>query len=214
MDMQPTDWAYVVSEKFADIAARTYAIRLPADVPVVSIADIAPSDPSTGQDALFWTDRARGCVDPTGTGTPSPMLGGDGDMFVDKTVGAVKLYGPKASGAWPAEGVALGGGGLIASVNGQTGTVSLTASDVGALPRAIKTVSALTAQSLFYIAHRGSGAELGAEHTLDAYEAAVAAGAQAIEVSVRMTADGVLVCGHDESLERTTYSTGDITAPR
>lgn len=52
MDMQPTDWAYWVTEKFQDIASRSYAIRLPADVPMVSIADIAPSDPSTGQYVL------------------------------------------------------------------------------------------------------------------------------------------------------------------
>lgn len=212
MDMQPTDWAYWITEKFQDIASRSYAIRLPADVPVVSIADIAPSDPSTGQYVLVpGPTGPAGKSILTGTGTPSPLLGADGDMFVDKTPGSVKLYGPKASGAWPAEGVALGGGGLISSVNGQTGAVALTAPDVGALPRAIKTVAALTAQSLFYIAHRGSGAELAGEHTLEAYEAAVAAGAQAIEVSVRMTADGVLVCGHDESLERTTYSTGNFS---
>lgn len=212
MDMQPTGWAYQITEKFQDIATRSYAIQLPASVPVVSIADIAPSDPSQGQYVLVpGPEGPAGKSILTGTGTPNPLLGADGDMFVDKTPGNVKLYGPKASGAWPAEGVALGGGGLISSVNGQTGAVSLTAASVGALPRAIQTVSALTSQSLFYIAHRGSGAELGAEHTLEAYEAAVAAGAQAIEVSVRMTADGVLVCGHDESLERTTYSTGNFS---
>ncbi|WP_405927908.1 glycerophosphodiester phosphodiesterase [Streptomyces griseus] len=212
MDMQPTDWAYQITEKFQDIASRSYAIRLPADVPVVSIADIAPSDPSTGQYILVpGPTGPAGKSILTGTGTPSPLLGADGDMFVDKTPGNVLLYGPKASGAWPAEGVALGGGGLISSVNGQTGAVALTAPDVGALPRAIQTVAALTSQSLFYIAHRGSGAELAGEHTLEAYEAAVAAGAQAIEVSVRMTADGVLVCGHDEALDRTTYSTGNFS---
>ncbi|MGP3750884.1 glycerophosphodiester phosphodiesterase [Streptomyces sp. IBSNAI001] len=212
MDMQPTDWAYQVSEKFTDIAARTYAIRLPAAVPIVSIADIAPSDPSTGQYVLVpGPTGPAGTSILTGTGTPSPLLGADGDMFVDKTVGAVKLYGPKTGGAWPVEGVALGGGGLISSVNGQTGAVALTAANVGALPRAIVSVESLLTGNPFYIAHRGSGAELGAEHTLEAYEAAVAAGAKAIEVSVRMTADGVLVCMHDEALDRTTYSTGDVS---
>ncbi|WP_327379436.1 glycerophosphodiester phosphodiesterase [Streptomyces sp. NBC_01212] len=212
MDMQPTDWAYWVTEKFQDIASRSYAIRLPADVPMVSIADIAPSDPSTGQYVLVpGPTGPAGKSILTGTGVPSPLLGADGDMFVDKTTGAVKLYGPKASGAWPAEGVALGGGGLISSVNGQTGVVALTAATVGALPRAIVPVDKLLTYAPFYIAHRGSGAELGAEHTLEAYEAAVAAGARAIEVSVRMTADGVLVCGHDEALDRTTYSTGNFS---
>lgn len=211
MDMQPTDWAYQVSEKFTDIAARTYAIRLPAAVPTVSIADIAPSDPSTGQYVLVpGPTGPSGTTILTGAGAPSPLLGANGDMYVDKTTGAVKLYGPKASGAWPAQGVDLGGGGLISSVNGKTGAVSLTSSDVGALPRAIVPVSALLASPTFHIAHRGSGGEF-PEHTLEAYESAVAAGARAIEVSVRLTADGVPVCIHDEDLSRTTYATGNVS---
>lgn len=211
MDMQPTDWAYQVSEKFTDIAARTYAIRLPSAVPIVSIADIAPSDPSTGQYVLVpGPTGPAGASILTGTGTPSPLLGANGDMYVDKTVGAVKLYGPKASGAWPGTGVELGGGGLISTVNGQTGAVSLTAADVGALPRAVVPATSLLSSSLFYIAHRGSGGEF-PEHTLEAYEAAVAVGARAIEVSVRLTADGVPVCIHDEDLSRTTYATGNVS---
>lgn len=212
MDMQPTDWAYQVSEKFTDIAARTYAIRLPAAVPVVSIADIAPSDPSTGQYVLVpGPTGPAGASILTGAGVPSPLLGANGDMYVDKTPGAVKLYGPKASGTWPSTGVDLGGGGgLISSVNGKTGSVTLSAADVGALPRAVVPVTQLLTGNPFYIAHRGSGGEF-PEHTLEAYESAVAAGAQAIEVSVRLTADGVPVCIHDEDLSRTTYSTGNVS---
>ncbi|MYW28316.1 glycerophosphodiester phosphodiesterase [Streptomyces sp. SID2119] len=241
-DMQPSQWAYTITEKFQDIATRTYSIQLPSTFTTVSIADIAPADPSQGQYVIVpGPPGPKGTSILTGVGAPSPLLGGNGDSYIDTTPSAVKLYGPKAGGVWPSTSVSLGGaGGLISSVNTKTGDVVLTASDVGAdpagaataagatakseaksealataaatyLPRAIHTVAALTSQSLFYIAHRGSGAELGAEHTLDAYEAAVAAGVRAIEVSVRMTADGVLVCGHDESLERTTYSTGNFS---
>lgn len=73
------------------------------------------------------------------------------------------------------------------------------------------TVDDLMATTPFYIAHRGSGDEA-PEHTLEAYRYAVAAGAKAIEVSVQLTADGVLVCFHDtDSLERMTGLTGVIS---
>ncbi|MFH9606861.1 glycerophosphodiester phosphodiesterase [Streptomyces sp. NPDC017448] len=78
------------------------------------------------------------------------------------------------------------------------------------LPQAVITVSSLMSTTPFYICHRGSGGEF-PEHTMAAYEASVAAGALAIEVSVRVTADGVLVCLHDEALDRTTYSSGDVS---
>lgn len=61
----------------------------------------------------------------------------------------------------------------------------------------------------FAIAHRGSGGEF-PEHTLRAFEAALAAGAQAIEVSVHTTADGVPVAFHDSTLDRVTDHTGPI----
>lgn len=63
------------------------------------------------------------------------------------------------------------------------------------------------AQSDFRVAHRGSGGEF-PEHTLAAYESAVAAGATAIEVSCQLTADGVLVAMHDTDLQRMTGVVG------
>jgi glycerophosphoryl diester phosphodiesterase len=53
------------------------------------------------------------------------------------------------------------------------------------------------------IAHRGaSGAA--PEHTLAAYELALQQGADFVEPDLQLTKDGVLVCVHDTSLERTT----------
>ncbi|MEV4686987.1 glycerophosphodiester phosphodiesterase [Microbacterium sp. LWH3-1.2] len=49
--------------------------------------------------------------------------------------------------------------------------------------------------------HRGSG-DNWPEHTLAAYRNAKAAGADAIEISVCATSDGVLVCHHDLSAQR------------
>lgn len=64
-------------------------------------------------------------------------------------------------------------------------------------------ITRLIAANPFTVAHRGSGGEF-PEHTMIAYESAVAAGAKAIEVSCCLTADGILVCFHDTTLERMT----------
>lgn len=68
----------------------------------------------------------------------------------------------------------------------------------------VRTVSELFALAApFYVAHRGSG-DNWPEHTALAYSNAAAAGAQAIEISVNATADGVLVCHHDKNIRRMT----------
>lgn len=53
------------------------------------------------------------------------------------------------------------------------------------------------------IAHRGASA-YAPEHTLAAYQLALKQGADFVEPDLQMTKDGVLLCLHDTSLERTT----------
>jgi glycerophosphoryl diester phosphodiesterase len=53
------------------------------------------------------------------------------------------------------------------------------------------------------IAHRGASA-YAPEHTLAAYRLAVEQGADYIEQDLALTRDGVLICLHDDTLERTT----------
>jgi len=53
------------------------------------------------------------------------------------------------------------------------------------------------------IAHRGASA-YAPEHTLEAYRLAIAQGADYVEQDLQITKDGVLVCLHDLTLERTT----------
>lgn len=53
------------------------------------------------------------------------------------------------------------------------------------------------------IAHRGASA-YAPEHTLEAYRLALAQGADFVEQDLAVTKDGVLVCIHDLTLERTT----------
>ena len=53
------------------------------------------------------------------------------------------------------------------------------------------------------VAHRGASA-YAPEHTFAAYELAIAQGADFVEQDLAVTKDGVLICLHDPSLERTT----------
>ena len=53
------------------------------------------------------------------------------------------------------------------------------------------------------IGHRGAPA-YAPEHTLQSYELALRQGADSVEQDLRVTKDGVLVCLHDRTLERTT----------
>ena len=57
------------------------------------------------------------------------------------------------------------------------------------------------------VAHRGASIEQ-PENTIEAFEAAIDAGADAVEFDVRMTADGVAVVMHDPDVSRTTDGTG------
>src|SRR4051812_30780870 len=52
------------------------------------------------------------------------------------------------------------------------------------------------------IGHRGSPTAQTPENTLSSVLAAVAAGADGVEVAVRLTADDVAVCCHDPGLQR------------
>jgi len=62
----------------------------------------------------------------------------------------------------------------------------------------------------FVFAHRGSSFHL-PEHTLAAYQRALAEGADGLECDVRMTRDGHLVCLHDRRLERTSNGRGIVS---
>ncbi|MEE2638057.1 MAG: glycerophosphodiester phosphodiesterase family protein [Acidobacteriota bacterium] len=61
------------------------------------------------------------------------------------------------------------------------------------------------------IAHRGSSATH-PENTLAACQAAVTAGAEMVEVDLRLTADGQVVLMHDATVDRTTDGTGAVRA--
>src|SRR5438105_298377 len=59
------------------------------------------------------------------------------------------------------------------------------------------------------VAHRGASATF-PENTLPSFEGAVEAGADVVELDVRMTADGVAVVMHDGDVATTTDGTGHV----
>ena len=63
------------------------------------------------------------------------------------------------------------------------------------------------------IAHRGASS-LAPENTIAAFDLAVAQGADALELDVRLTADGVPVVCHDHLLNRTTNQSGELVRRR
>lgn len=60
------------------------------------------------------------------------------------------------------------------------------------------------------VAHRGASSVV-AEHTLAAYEEAIASAADAVECDVRLTRDGHLVCVHDRTVNRTSDGRGVVS---
>jgi glycerophosphoryl diester phosphodiesterase len=60
-------------------------------------------------------------------------------------------------------------------------------------------------------AHRG-GCALGPENTMAAFDRGLSAGADGLELDVHLSADGVVVVCHDDTLERTTRGAGPVSA--
>src|SRR5690349_2278871 len=60
-------------------------------------------------------------------------------------------------------------------------------------------------------AHRG-GCAIGPENTIAAFDRGLAAGADGLELDVRLSADGVPVVHHDPYLDRTCNATGPLSA--
>lgn len=61
------------------------------------------------------------------------------------------------------------------------------------------------------IAHRGFSA-VAPENTIVAFDEAIRLGCQAVELDVRLSADGVPVVIHDDTVDRTTNGTGSVSS--
>ncbi|MET3805250.1 glycerophosphoryl diester phosphodiesterase [Nakamurella sp. UYEF19] len=110
-----------------------------------------------------------------------------------------------------ATGIGVGAGVLIDRSSGSVNAAG--AGQAAAASTAPVTVAswAATRGDRYYIGHRGSG-DVYPEHSLEAYLGALAGGAACLEISVGMTSDGVLVCMHDPTYDRTTTAKGIISA--
>jgi glycerophosphoryl diester phosphodiesterase len=81
--------------------------------------------------------------------------------------------------------------------------LSLSSTLVTAISGTMLMAATVNGKPTFSIAHRGASA-YAPEHTMAAYRLALAQGADYVEQDLDITKDGVLVCSHDPSLERTT----------
>lgn len=70
--------------------------------------------------------------------------------------------------------------------------------------------AAAAGKQALVVAHRGASLAR-AEHTVDAYTAAIASAADGLECDVRLTRDEHLVCVHDRSVDRTSNGTGNVS---
>ncbi|MGD6762035.1 hypothetical protein ACOKM5_24180 [Streptomyces sp. BH097] len=141
--MSPDGWSYTVAEQFASVAQnRVYQILLPAESPVVDIADLAPTDPTTPNYVAVRGDSAyevavaegfegtveqwlaslvgRGARAYSGSTAPASSLGLDGDTYAQYTTAT--YYGvtsttltpwAKSGGAWAKVGGAIRGAAIV-----------------------------------------------------------------------------------------------------
>jgi glycerophosphoryl diester phosphodiesterase len=70
--------------------------------------------------------------------------------------------------------------------------------------------SALRSSRPLVFAHRG-GSGIGPENTIEAFDRGLAAGADGLELDVRLSRDGVVVVHHDALLDRTTRASGPLS---
>ncbi|MDP5314036.1 phage tail protein [Streptomyces poriferorum] len=143
----PFGWTYTVTERIAGAGRnRTYRIALSATVPEIDLADIAPADPAGAQYVTVPGPAGpQGEPGPQGPAGPVRSVNGhtEGDIILlASEVGAVASSAAgqaggvaqlDAEGKVPKAQLPDGTGEGVTSVNGQTGTVTLAAADLGAL---------------------------------------------------------------------------------
>ncbi|MFD7835624.1 glycerophosphodiester phosphodiesterase family protein [Streptomyces sp. NPDC059761] len=146
-------------------------------------------------------------VDDDGTGASSPQYGIRLTGPARIQVGSGYLHAVTDGFRDESVGGSVAVGAEVTTLTGPTTTASVPSRRF--TRETVYTINDLLGSNPFFVAHRGGGME-SPEHTMLAYETAVANGLKAIEVSVNITADGTPVCIHDPTLDRTTNKTGDL----
>lgn len=192
-------WATYTDGTTADVAALPEGVPGPPG-PQGEPGPVGPRGEVGATGPAGPASTVPGPTGPTGAkGDPGPA-GPQGAPGAEGVAGPVGPAGPQGV-AGPA-----GPAGADSTAPGPPGPQG----DPGAGSQPRVTAEELFSETPFYIAHRGSG-DVFPEHTLEAYTGALAQGAKAIEVSVHLTADGVPVCLHDTTLDRTTGQTGAVS---
>lgn len=221
-DVAPTGFTITVRENFS--GGRKLTFEAPdgtTEILISSMAEGAPSDVGTVVYAQFTSLQAEtdartnadNALDSRVTSLEGSVSGFPGtyvDQTSDESIGGVKTFTQlpvlpavdPASDNQPARKAYVDSKSAaldtrVTSLEAQTYTASVT--DFLARPKP------------WLLAHRGGGGEM-PEHTLEAYRYGRSLGCDAVEISVNLTADGQLVCIHDQTVDRTTAQTGNVDA--
>lgn len=105
--LKPENWAYEVNVRLYGVKPLKFFILLPyGDGTAVDLINSVSTVSTSIADSTIQTSTLRGPVGPrgpgtiVGTGAPGPLVGFDGDIYIDEDLG--EYYGPKANGVWPA----------------------------------------------------------------------------------------------------------------
>ncbi|WP_369377671.1 phage tail protein [Streptomyces sp. cg36] len=211
--MDPAGWSYTVTEQLSGIpAGRSYQVLLPAEHPVVDLADIAPTDPTKPNYVAVRGDSAYEVAVAGGfTGSPAQWLaslvGPPGATGSRGATGATGATGPQ--GVQGVQG-ATGAPGVIQSVNGKSApSVTLTAADVGAVAAtaagAAGGIATLGADGKVPAAQLPAGGGGGAVDSVNGKTGAVVL--VAADVSAEAAGSAVLLAGTQTISGTKTFST-------
>lgn len=112
--LKPDNWAYEVRVRLYGVQPQKFYILLPyGDGTSIDLINSVSTSATTVADSTEQSTLLRGPVGPrgpgilTGAGLPDANDGFDGDVWIDTNTGT--FYGPKTSGAWPADPLFLAG---------------------------------------------------------------------------------------------------------
>lgn len=105
--LKPENWAYEVNVRLYGVKPLKFFILLPyGDGSAVDLINSVSTVSTAIADSTIQGSTLQGPVGPrgpgtiVGTGAPGPLVGFDGDIYIDEDLG--EYYGPKAGGSWPA----------------------------------------------------------------------------------------------------------------
>lgn len=168
----PSGWTYTVTERIQGAPTRSYPISLPAAAPLVDLADIAPTAPSTGEYVVVT--GPRGAQGPPGDTGPQGEQGAPGDVGPTGAAGTPGTQGVKgdtgATGPKGDTGAAGATGAPGADGWGTQATYDALADRVTAVESAFTSVNAILNDLAVRV-----GGEFGLENRMTSAETRISA---------------------------------------